>query len=191
MNLLKRLILKRYGTFGLRKITFYGIIYVMSEYKVNQLVMHFREGLSLISEIKEMDGVEYFIVTPQHEGGEKIYVPVARASAVIRNIIDKKDVDDLVKFMKEVKPEFFSNTKQRRDVFKRRLGSGDIHDLAYLTMLLYFYQHPEEVETPVKFGPADVDMLKYASRTLYDELSIALKIDRSEVEAYIVKKIKA
>ena len=162
----------------------------MSEYKVNQQVMHFREGLSLISDEKEMDGVKYFIVTPLYEGGEKIYVPQERADAVLRNIIAKKDVKELIVFMRNVKPEYFSNTKQRRDVFKRRLGSGDIHDLAYLSMLLFFFQHPEEVDTPVKFGPADVDMLKYANRTLYDELAISLKMDRSKVEEHVIKQIK-
>jgi len=162
----------------------------MTEYKLNTKVMHFREGLSLISDEKEMEGVRYFIVTPLHEGGEMIYVPVERADAVLRPIIDKKDIKELIAFMRNVKPEYFSNTKQRRDVFKRRLGSGDIHDLAYLTMLLYFFQHPEEVDTPVKFGPADVDMLKYAARTLYDELAVSLKMDRDKVEEYIIKELK-
>ena len=162
----------------------------MNEYKLNQQVMHFREGLSVISELKEMEGTKYFIVTPLHEGGEKIYVPVERADAVLRPIISKKEVPELVRYMAGVTPEYFSNTKQRRDVFKRRLGSGDIHDLAYLAMLLYFFRNPEEIETPVKFGPADVDMLKYATRTLYDELSIALKMDREEVEEYIIQEIK-
>ena len=177
--------------FGLRKVDFYGIIISMNEYKLNQLVMHFREGLSLISEVREMEGTQYFIVTPQHEGGEKIYVPVARADAIIRPIIDKKDVPELITFMKNTVPEYFSNTKQRRDVFKRRLGSGDIHDLAYLAMLLYFFRHPEELDNPVKFGPADVEMLKYATRTLYDELAISLEMKREDVEEYVINQIKS
>ena len=152
--------------------------------------MHFREGLSLISSEKEMDGVQYFIVTPQREGGEMIYVPVARADAIIRPIIDKSEIKELTAYMRTIKPEFFSNTKQRRDVFKRRLSSGDIRDLAYLTMLLYFYHHPEEIDVPVKFGPADIDMLKYATRTLYDELAISLEMDREKVEEYIINMMK-
>ena len=152
--------------------------------------MHFREGLSLIAEIKEMEGLQYFIVQPLHAGGEMIYVPVARADAVIRPIFDKNNMPELVIYMRNIKPEFFSNTKQRRDVFKRKLGSGDIKDLAYLTMLLYFYQHPEELETPVKFGPADVDMLKYANRTLYDELALSLELPRDQVEEYVIQEIK-
>lgn len=163
---------------------------MMSEFKLKQKVMHFREGLSEIVETLEMEGVEYFIVLPLHEGGEKIYVPISRASAVLRPIYNKDDIHDLVVYMKNIRPEFFSNTKQRRDVFKRKLGSGDIKDLAYLAMLLYFYQNPGAIDVPVKFGPADVDMLKYASRTLFDELALSLEIERDQVEEYIFNEMK-
>ena len=162
----------------------------MSAFEINQMVIHFREGLSLIVETKEMEGTEYFIVLPQHEGGEKIYVPIQRADAVLRPIYDKNDIGELISYMKNIRPEFFSNTKQRRDVFKRKLGSGDIKDLAYLSMLLYFYQNPNVLDVPVKFGPADVDMLKYASRTLFDELALSLDIPRDQIEEHIFKEVR-
>ncbi len=161
----------------------------MSKYKINDKVMHFREGLSLIVEEKEMNGISYYIVEVVN-GGERVYVPTDKADAIIRPLFDKKELDELLDFMKPIRPDYFNNTKQRRDVFKKRLGSGDIHDLAYLTMQLYYFKHPEEVDTPVKFGPADVDMLKYAARTMFDELALALKIDREEVEEIIYKMMK-
>ena len=162
----------------------------MSTYKVNDKVMHFREGLSIISSEKEMNGMSYFIVEVVN-GGEKVYVPKDKADAIIRPLFDKKNLDELIAFMKPIKPEYFNNTKQRRDVFKKRLGSGDIHDLAYLTMQLYYFNHPGEVDTPVKFGPADVDMLKYAARTMFDELALSLDIERDKVEEYIYQLLKS
>ena len=162
----------------------------MSAYKVKDRVMHFREGLSFISEEKEMNGVSYFLVEVVN-GGEKVYVPKEKADAIIRPLFNKKELKELLDYMRPIKPEYFNNTKQRRDVFKKRLGSGDIHDLAYLTMQLYYFTRPEEAGTPVKFGPADVDMLRYAAKTMFDELSLALKIDRDEVEEYIYKLLKS
>ena len=162
----------------------------MSLYKVNDKVMHFREGLSFIIEEKEMNGMKYFIVEVINNG-EKIYVPCDKADQIIRPLFNKKELGELIEFMKPIRPDYFNNTKQRRDVFKKRLGSGDIHDLAYLTMQLYYFTHPEEVDTPVKFGPADVDMLKYAAKTMFDELSLSLKIDRDKVEEHIYLLLKA
>ena len=161
----------------------------MSSYKVKEKVMHFREGLSFIAEEKEMNGTSYYLVEVIN-GGEKVYVPKDKADAIIRPLFNKRDLDELIEYMKPIRPEYFNNTKQRRDVFKKRLGSGDIHDLAFLTMQLYYFNHPEEVDTPVKFGPADVDMLKYAAKTMFDELALSLKIDRDKVEEHIYILIK-
>ena len=161
----------------------------MSDFKLKDKVMHFRDGLSFISEEKEMNGMSYFIVEVVN-GGEKVYVPKDRADAIIRPLFDSEKLKELIEFMKPIRPDYFNNTKQRRDVFKKKLGSGDIHDLAYLTMQLYYFKHPDEVDTPVKFGPADVDMLKYAARTMFDELSLSLEKDREEVEEYIYQLIK-
>ena len=162
----------------------------MASYKVKEKVMHFREGLSFISEEKEMNGMSYYIVVVINNG-EKVYVPKDKADAIIRPLFNKKELDDLLDFMRPIRPDYFNNTKQRRDVFKKRLGSGDIRDLAYLTMQLYYFNHPEEVDTPVKFGPADVDMLKYAAKTMFDELALSLKIDRDKVEEHIYILLKA
>lgn len=161
----------------------------MASYKAKEKVMHFREGLSFISEEKEMNGMSYYIVVVINNG-EKVYVPKDKADAIIRPLFNKKELDDLLDFMRPIRPDYFNNTKQRRDVFKKRLGSGDIRDLAYLTMQLYYFNHPEEVDTPVKFGPADVDMLKYAAKTMFDELSLSLKIDRDKVEDHIYLLLK-
>lgn len=152
--------------------------------------MHFREGLSFIKEEKEMNGTSYFLVTVIN-GGETIYVPTEKADAIIRPIFPKEELPGLVVYMKTIRPDYFNNTKQRRDVFKKRLSSGDIKDLAYLTMQLYFFKRPEEVDTPVKFGPADVDMLRYAAKTLFDELALSLSKERSEIEEYIYALLKA
>ena len=161
----------------------------MASYKVKEKVMHFREGLSFIAEEKEMNGMSYYIVVVINNG-EKVYVPKDKADAIIRPLFNKKELDNLLDFMRPIRPDYFNNTKQRRDVFKKRLGSGDIRDLAYLTMQLYYFNHPEEVDTPVKFGPADVDMLRYAAKTMFDELSLSLKIDRDQVEDHIYLLLK-
>ena len=162
----------------------------MPTYKVKEKVMHFREGLSFIAEEKEMNGVTYYLVEVIN-GGEKVYVPKDKADAIIRPLFNKKELNDLLDYMRPIRPDYFNNTKQRRDVFKKRLSSGDIKDLAYLTMQLYYFNHPEEVDTPVKFGPADVDMLKYAAKTMFDELALSLGKDRNLVEEYIYVLLKA
>ncbi len=162
----------------------------MSLFKAKDKVMHFREGLSFIEKETSFNGCNYFVVKLMREGGESIFVPIDKAEAVIRHLTPMSEIDELISYMRSVEPEYVTNTKQRRDNFKRKLTSGDIHDLAYLTRQLYFFQNPDLLEVPVKFGPADVEMLKFANRTLYDELSLTLKKDRNDVEDIVIKMIK-
>ena len=163
----------------------------MYMFKVNDKVMHFRDGLAIIKKETVFNGETYFIIELTREGGETVYVPKEKAIAVIRPISSKKEGIELIAYIKTIEPEYITNTKQRRDSFKRRLGSGDIKDLAYLARQLYFFHHPEILDIPVKFGPADVEMLKHASNTMYDELSLTFKIKRELIEDKVLEMINS
>ena len=162
-------------------------------FKINESVIHCREGLSTILSLNSINGKDYFIVRT-HQGqanGETIYVPVETASSIIRPILNEKEADGVLKFIKSIKKEFNTNTKQRRDSYKKRLGSGNVEDIAYLYRQLYFYNKiGGENNTEIKLGPVDIDMLSYAKNMLLDELAISYKVEREDVEEYIEKRIK-
>ena len=159
-------------------------------FKINDSVIHCREGLSVIVGSRDMNGKEYFLVSVKHNSGETIYVPVDTASSIIRPLMDEKAADSLLSFIKKIEKEFNTNTKQRRDAYKRRLSSGDVKDIAYLYKQLYFYNLiGGENNTEIKLGPVDIDMLSYAENMLLDELSITYSIPREEIKAFVEKKI--
>lgn len=162
-------------------------------FKINESVIHCREGLSTILSLKSINGKDYFIVRT-HQGqanGETIYVPVETASSIIRPILNEKEADKVLKYIKSLKKEFNTNTKQRRDAYKKRLGSGNVEDIAYLYRQLYFYNKiGGENNTEIKLGPVDIDMLSYAKNMLLDEFAISYKVEREDVEDYIEKRIK-
>ncbi len=159
----------------------------MIDFKINDKVMHFREGLSLIKEIVDREGRNYYLIQILNNDNDVVYVPIDNALNIIRPITSKENALALIQYVKTIEPERISNTKQRRDSFKRRLGSGNIQDLAFLARQLYFFNHPEVIDVPVKLGPADVEMLKSATKTLYDELALSFSIDRDKIEDYIVQ----
>ena len=159
-------------------------------FKINDSVIHCREGLSVIVGSKDMNGKEYFLVSVKHNSGETIYVPVDTASSIIRPLMDEKAADSLLSFIKKIEKEFNTNTKQRRDAYKRRLSSGDVKDIAYLYKQLYFYNLiGGENNTEIKLGPVDIDMLSYAENMLLDELAITYSIPREDIKAFVEKKI--
>lgn len=160
-------------------------------FKINESVIHCREGLSTIISVSAINGKDYFLVKTHQASAETIYVPVDTAENIIRPILDQKAADEILKYIKGLEKEFNSNTKQRRDAYKRRLSSGDVKDVAYLYRQLYFYNLiGGENNDEIKLGPVDIDMLTYAKNMLLDEFALSYKVDRAEIEAFIEKRIK-
>ena len=163
----------------------------MSDFNVNDEVIHCREGLSTIIGSKEMNGKEYFLVQVNRISGETFYVPVDSADSIIRHIMNVKEADELLKLVKKIGKDFNTNTKQRRDAYKKRLSSGDVKDIAYLYRQLFFYNKLGADNDEIKLGPVDLDMLNYAKNMLLDELAITYKQSRESVEKYVEERISS
>ena len=83
----------------------------MSDFSVNNEVIHCREGLSTIIGSKEMNGKEYFLVRVNRISGETFYVPVDSANSIIRHIMNVEEADELLKLVKKIGKDFASPMK--------------------------------------------------------------------------------
>ena len=155
------------------------------EYKVGDKVIHSREGLSTIVNTAEIAGNEYFVIVSSKSDRENIYVMKSRTDNIIRPIMTLDEAKEIVNYMKGVEAEFISNTKQRRDQYRRRLLSGDVKDLAYLSRQLYFFNYYNSNGQTVKLGPTDLQMLKDAESILFDELALSFEVNRDLVDQKI------
>ena len=159
------------------------------EFKVNETVVHSREGLSAIVGKTEIAGNQYFVIVSRKNPKENIYVLTSRTDNIIRPVMSEKDAIEVISFMKTVDAAFITNTKQRRDLYKKKLLSGNVYDLAYLSRQLYFFNYYNSHGQLVKLGPTDLQMLKDAESILYDEFAISFQCDRSKVEEVVTQLI--
>lgn len=159
-------------------------------YKVNDLIVHRREGLSTIVSMRNSNDKEFYVVCSKRDKDETIYIPVDTADLVIRPILTSVEADDVLMFMKGLNKEFNTNTKQRRDAYKRRLASGEVNDIAYLYRQLYFYNAiGAENNTEIKLGAVDLEMLNYAKDMILDEFAISYGVDRDAIEEFVENRI--
>ena len=159
-------------------------------FNVNDKVIHSREGLSTIVGTANMGGNDYFVIHADRGGGENIYVLINNTGTLIRKIMNKDEAMEVIKYMKTIEAEFIANTKQRRDIYKRKLLSGNVLDLAYLSRQLYFYYYYNENGQPVRLGPTDIQLLKDAETILFDELAISFDVPRDQVCDYVSNLLK-
>ena len=160
-------------------------------FKINDTVVHLRDGIATITSTTQMAGREYFVLNVKRVGNVGVYVPVAAAGNIIRKVLEVSEADNLLKYAKEVEENFIGNTKQRRDDFKRRLASGLIEDVIYLCKLLYLYKTLPSLPEGVKFGPMDVEMLYDAHNRFFDELAVTYNQPRDSIEEFIIERAKS
>lgn len=157
------------------------------EFKVNETVVHSREGLSTIVGKTEIAGNQYFVIVSRKNPKENIYVLTTRTDNIIRPVMSEKDAKEVINFMKTVDAAFISNTKQRRDLYKKKLLSGNVYDLAFLSRQLYFFNYYNSHGQLVKLGPTDLQMLKDAESILFDEFAISFNKPREEIADVVAK----
>ena len=156
-------------------------------YHIGDKVIHCRNGVSAIVAIREMGGREYFVINALRGDSENIYVPVIGHENIVRPIMSVEAADELLHSLVQIEKEFNPNTKQRRDAYKRRLGSGKVEDIAFLYRQMCLYEKSPE---DVKLGPTDVEMLNYATNILLDELALTYQVDRDKIAELVNSKIK-
>lgn len=162
-----------------------------SVFRIDQLVIHKREGLAKIISSSLIGDKEYFILKAQRGDGESIYVPANGEFNIIRPIMTIEEADKILNYMSKVKKEYTSNTKQRRDTYKRLLNSGETKDIAFLSMQLRIYEKSnKDVENPdMKLGIMDIDMLEKATNILMDELALVFEKPRENIREFVMNKI--
>ena len=160
------------------------------EFKVGDKIVHSREGLSTITGETVIAGNEYFVVHSDKGSKENIYVLKTRTDSLIRPVMSKEDALVVIEYMKSVPAAFISNTKQRRDIYKKKLLSGDVKDLAYLSRQLYFFNYYNANGQVVKLGPTDLQMLKDAESILFDEFALSFNVTRELVADEVAKLLK-
>ncbi len=156
-------------------------------FEIGEKVIHCRDGLATITEKISMNGKDFYLVSAQRGGSETIFVPVDRAELIIRPIMKKEEAEKVIEYMNSIEFDFNRNTKQRRDLFKKKLSSGEINEIAYLYRQYYLYKkHPDEV----KLGPADIDMLEYATKNILDEFALTYDLPIDKVQEFLNEKMK-
>ena len=156
-------------------------------FRIGDRVVHSREGLSTITGETLIADNEYFVIRSDKGDKENIYVLKTRTENIIRPVMNLEEAHQVIEYMKSVPAAFISNTKQRRDIYKKKLLSGDVKDLAYLSRQLYFFNLYNSQGQLVKLGPTDLQMLKDAESVLYDELAISFNVSRDKVGEEVSK----
>ena len=163
-------------------------------YKVNDFVVYNSSGVYKIKDIKKEkdisnNEIEYYVLQPAFaQDSLTIKTPVTNSRVRIRKVINKEDVLSIIASMPEMKTIWIDDFKERNEIFKQALRSGDVEKWVRLVKSIY-KEKQDKNEIGKKIRKTDEDIMKAAEKNINEEFALALNISPDEVGPYIIEHI--
>ena len=159
-------------------------------YKENDYVVY-KRNVCKIKEIRnnKLNGNDYYILVPIDDESLIIDVPIDNKMGYIRDIISKKDANNLINNIPNIKPIDNINDKLLERTYKDLLSNGTHEDLIKIIKTTYL-RNDYRANNNKKRSEKDDNYFKEAEARLYNELSIALNMSFDDTKNYIINKVQ-
>ena len=158
-------------------------------YGVGDTVMHPSEGVCSVEELRRMDmsgaARTYYILKPATEkSSSTVYMPVARGNTILRRLLSKADIVDLIHRSGEYAPLWIADSKQRKEAFSKILSEGNYAKIIRMMIEIHEERARREQEGK-KPCAADEAILAEAERLVHQEFSYVLHMTLEETTAFV------
>lgn len=161
-------------------------------FKIGEYVVYGMNGVCRVEDIgpmpfgEEDNDKQYYTLMPLYTKGSTVFTPVDNKKVKIRPVISKNEAKDLIREMSRVETITTEDDKKRELAYKEALKSCDCRE--WMRIIRTVYKRKEERQAQgKKMSACDERYLKQAQDSLYGEFAISLKLEKSEVEEYVVQ----
>ena len=164
-------------------------------FEIGEYIVYGSKGVCQIEDISNIDisGANkerlYYVMHQIENETGKLYVPIDNEKIVMRRVITKAEAEDLIRSMPEIEPLWVDDDKKREIMYKEAIRTCDYNEWVRIIKTLYF-RKKERIAQGKKVTALDEKYLKAAENELYSELSLVLKIPKTEVLNYIKAQIE-
>ena len=157
-------------------------------FKINDYVVY-RKDVCIVKDIKEqeIDKSLYYVLIPINDKSLKIKVPTANRLGLLRNLITKEELDNIIKNIPNIKI-IKENDRLIENEYKELLKSGTFNDLIKIIKTTYV-RNKEREDSKKKSSDKDMTYFQLAEKYLYTEFSIVLNKSYNETKEYVEKII--
>lgn len=163
-------------------------------FEKDQLIMCGGHGVCRVvnitgNPIDRLDKVrKYYVLEPVFEKGSTVYTPVDNDKVIMRRIMNREEAEELVGRITGIDTVWIQEEKSREQMYKDAIRTYDCQSLVQIIKTLYMRKQ-SRLKEGKKVLSSDEQYLRKAEELLYSEMSLALSIPKSEVEAYIRKAV--
>ncbi len=157
-------------------------------YKVGDYIVY-RKDVCKIIDIKKnhFNQMDYYMLIPMGDDSLKMEVPVNNRFGYLRDLISKKEVEELINTIPEVEVIDCQN-KFIENTYKNLMSDASHIDLIKVIKTAYL-RNQERLDNNKKIGERDNYYFELAEKYLYNEFSIVLNKTYDETKQYVSDKL--
>ncbi len=159
-------------------------------YKVNDYVVY-KKDVCKVKEIREnkLNGSSYYVLVPVFDESLIIDVPVDNKMGYLRDLLSKKQADNLIDNIVNIEPLENIDSKYIENTYKELFHNGTHEDLIKIIKTTYL-RNEDRLKNKKKISEKDSDYFNQAEKYLYNELSIVYNMSFEEIKEYIIHKVE-
>lgn len=163
-------------------------------YKIGEFIIYGNEGVCRIDDVSELSidwsskGKIYYTLKPMNANG-KIFTPID-TNIFMRPVISYEEVHKLIEQIPSIKEidHDEKSARELREYYKKLLRNHDCMEL--LSVITAFTEKKNiAISNGKKLNQTDDNIMKTAKKLIESEFSIALGIEKQDVESYISEKL--
>lgn len=164
-------------------------------FQVNDVVIYGHHGVCEITNIgtlkMPMADKEklYYTLRPIYHKDAAVYAPVENRRIVMRPVISKEAVEELIRHIPQIETVWIVNEKAREVQFKEAMQTCDCEELIKVIKTLY-QRKKQRLESGKKVTVVDEKYFRQAEEKLYEELAYVLGMEKNKVSAYIAEQME-
>lgn len=164
-------------------------------FQKDDYVIYGNNGVCRITDIGPLDmpGIPkeriYYTLVPYYTKDSQIFTPVDSMKVVMRPLIQKDAIMQLLEEIPDMEPLWIKDEKQREAQYKESLRKCDCRELIRIIKTIY-YRMQSRIAEGKKITASDEKYFHLAEDRLYGEFAIILGMDRDQVRDYITEQVE-
>jgi len=166
-----------------------------TEFQINDYMVYGGSGVCVVKDITnpQINGIDptrlYYILTPLYANGATIFSPVDGTKIVMRRLITKPELVELISQMPDTETIWVDNEKMREAKYLEALNSYSCYE--WMRIIKTLYQRMEaRIHDKKPVGEIDQRYLRMAEDLLFGELAVTLDMPKESVGEYIAEQIR-
>lgn len=162
-------------------------------FKVGDNIIHSGSGACRVEKIGPLNtgvkGREYYTLLPYYIKGSSVYTPVDSDKVIMRPVMTKKEIMDLIDDIKNIDTILVKDEKKREETYKKAIRSCDARELVKIIKTIYLRKR-DRIAEGKKITNSDEKYYRIAEDNLYGEVAIALSMTKEEAKKFVEKKVE-